>query len=266
MGTSNRNLGQSGSTPLVPSWADDEGFDTPLPEDGEGDRFSAARSDYTRFVNSGGTDRSDLYRAATRYIRNTLGGSDNATKRLGRARTSTQLLLGVLSGVAASGLRSTLEHHGFQNLIGKSFPEVLIGLIDYFCPDGGRTDEAIARNAYVNLLESLEVASIDDTNIITEPQLMTIFEIYCADVIKQRLINDIGSKSYIAPKDIRVIEQIETQLDDFIMGAVSDVVVGFSVPFSQITDENVQTIVEDVYRSSYDILAAYGYESGERYE
>lgn len=75
MGTSTSNHGQSGKTPLVPSWLDDNDADQQpeQPQQGDPKRFSASRSNFTRYVNSGGSGSGSLHRATSNYIRRSLG-------------------------------------------------------------------------------------------------------------------------------------------------------------------------------------------------
>ena len=66
MGTSTRNKGQSGYSPLVPSWLEGEEIlstadgpaaqapKTVIPQDADPNRFRGPRTSFTNFINSGG--------------------------------------------------------------------------------------------------------------------------------------------------------------------------------------------------------------------
>lgn len=260
MGTSNSNPGQRGNTPLVPSWLDDEPGtdnpkeDKPLPPPGDTDRFKYPRGEFTRYINSAGRDSGHLRRAMSSYVRRSLGGASNATQRLGAARNSSARLISILSGIAANGLNSTLEKHGFNDLIGRPIDQVFLGLVDYICPDGGRTDEGIARSAFIDLLPSLKEMGIDNIGGINEAQFTAITEMYFSNVIMQRLINDIGKSIIRLPNNIDMIGTIETHLSGFIQGMVSDAMANLGISVRDITDQNARQIVEDVYRTAYSIL------------
>lgn len=98
MGTSTAFEGQGGHTPLIPSWLDEpdqatadaesaaageppgqdpDSSDRPpgsgLPPIGDPNRFTAARSNFTRFARSGGRDRASLGRAISRYVNSSAG-------------------------------------------------------------------------------------------------------------------------------------------------------------------------------------------------
>ncbi len=269
MGTSNSNPGQKGKTPLVPSWLDDEPQtdqpkeDKPLPPLGDNERFKYPRGEFTRYINSSGRDSGHLRRAVSGYVRQSLGGASNATQRLGAARNSSTRLVSILSGISANGLNNTLENHGFKDLIGKPIDQVFLGLVDYICPDGGRTDEGIARSAFIELLPSLKEMGIDENAGINEAQFTVIIEIYFSNVILQRMINDIGKNTIRLPSDINIIENIETQLNGFIQGTVSDAIVNLGVNIHEVSDENARQIVEDVYTTAYTVLESLIEEAGE---
>jgi hypothetical protein len=195
MGSSTRNKGQNGKTPLVPSWLDDNGggdFKPDSPgnsQDQDGDdstpnstqnpqnsdsnkkqpdknttqptqpdprRFSVARSNFTRYINSGGNSGGNLRRAVSSYVRHAAGGSQNATKRLGAARISTTKLLSVIGGFASGGVSATARLLQLGDIIGKSAKDAFLRIMDFVCPDGGRTDEGIARNAYIEALLEMQ--------------------------------------------------------------------------------------------------------------
>ena len=76
-----------------------------------------------------------------------------------------------------------------------------------------------------------------------------------AKVIEERLINDIGDKSFSLPDSFIQIDEIQQQLSGFISGAVSDAVTKLNVDISQIDSLQVKNIVDSIYKKSYDLLA-----------
>lgn len=104
-------------------------------------------------MNSGGSGSGrDSHRAASNYVRHSLGGSQNATTRLGSARNSTTRLLSVFNSFANRGVETTSRDYKLGDIIGKSASDVLVQIMDFVCPDGGSTDEGIARNSYIEAL------------------------------------------------------------------------------------------------------------------
>lgn len=257
MGTSTRNSGQRGNTPLVPSWLnnDDEPEEQVHPTP---DRFTAPRSNFTRFINNGassGGAKSNLYRATSHYIRSSLGGSKNAVVRLGAARNATTRLMTVLGSIATRGASEAGRIFNLGDIIGKSATEVLLLLSDFICPDGGSTDEGIARDAYI---EAVVTATEFEGKIVDELssiEFLAFLEIYMAKVIEDRLLNDIGNKLFVLPDSVAKIDNLEGQLINFIKGAVSDAVSSLHIEVTSISSAQASVIVDSIYQKAYDILA-----------
>ncbi|WP_335324180.1 Qat anti-phage system associated protein QatB [Heliomicrobium modesticaldum] len=138
--------------------------------------------------------------------------------------------------------------------MGKPIDQIFLGLVDYICPDGGRTDEGIARNAFIDLLPLIKEMGIEENSGINETQLRAIMEVYFSNVIMQRLINDIGKNTFRLPDDIDEINFIESQLSEFIKGTVSDAITGLGIDFQEISDERAREVVDGVYLTAYTIL------------
>jgi len=257
MGTSTSNRGQKGNTPLVPSWlGDNDGEQQPVqPQPVDPKRFSIPRSNFTRYVNSGGGGGGNLHRAASNYIRHSLGGSQNATTRLGSARNSTTRLLSVFSSFANNGVAETSRVFKLGDIIGKSASDILLGIMDFVCPDGGSTDEGIARNSYIEALSTLPEWENKPIESLTPPEFLAFAEIYMANVIEGRLVNDIGNKLFALPKDVAQVESLQGQLKDYIKGAVSDAVSKLKIDIRFIETSQTKAIVDSIYRTAYDILS-----------
>lgn len=263
MGTSNSNQGQKGSTPLVPSWLDDDNSndsvkpeDRPIPSLGDNERFRTPRSDFTRYLNSSGRNGRNLHKAVAGYVNSSLGGSRNATSRLGAAKVSSERLLSLFNGISTRGLNSTLVEYGLGNLIGKTVNEIFIGIVDFVCPDGGSIDEGIARSSFIETLAILDELEITDINEMNESQFLAFTETYISNVIQQRLINDIGNKSIKLPDNIDIVNTIQKQIGGFIQGAVSDAIAKLNIGITAITPEKTRNIVESIYETSYSILGS----------
>lgn len=257
MGTSTSNRGQSGKTPLVPSWLDDNDADQQpgQPQQGDPKRFSAPRSNFTRYVNSGGSGRGSLHRATSNYIRHSLGGSHNATTRLGSARNSTVRLVSVFNSFVSRGVAETSRFYKLGDIIGKSATDVLLRIIDFVCPDGGNTDEGIARTSYIEALSTMPDWENKNIESLTPSEFLAFTEIYMTNVIEERLVNDIGNKLFSLPNNLAQVESIQVQLKDYIKGAVSDSVSRLNIDIRSIEASQTKSIVDSIYRTAYDILS-----------
>jgi hypothetical protein len=273
MGTSTSNRGQNGKTPLVPSWLDDSDGDNsqqnPQKPDGgnrqqenkpvqpDPRRFTAPRGNFTRYINSGGSGGGNLRRAASSYVRHSAGGSHNATMRLGSARGSTARLVSIVSGFASGEVSAIAQRFHLGDIIGKPAKDVFLRIMDFVCPDGGTTDEGIARSAYIEALAKMPDWESKQIETLTPPEFLVFTETYMADVIQQKIINDIGNKMFSLPNDIAAIENIEVQMKDFIRNTVTDSVSKLNVDIANIDQKQSLSVVDSVYKMAFDIMASY---------
>ncbi len=159
MGTSNAYGGAGGGTPLIPSWLQDDGAgggatppsdgSTPAPAAGAppavppapaprpvilaagaADRFTGARSSFSRFASSGGSDRRGVGRAVSRYVSTSAGGSHRAAQRMGSSRGAGAGLVRFLNDASVNGVREALRALNLESLAGRPIEEVFAGLAD----------------------------------------------------------------------------------------------------------------------------------------
>lgn len=261
MGTSTSNNGQNGNTPLVPSWLDDNSQDIQnVPANADSERFRDPRGKFTKYVNSGGRSGDNLHGSVSKYVRYSLGGAKNATTRLGASRTSTARLLSVIGSISERGFTETQKKFGFGDLIGKSASDVFVGIMNFVCPDGGSTDEGIARSSYIETIASMpELNDITIENM-SEQQYLIFLETYMTNVIQERLLNDIGNKTISLPDDINTVGIIQNQLNSFIFGAVADAITQLNIEIGRIENTQTIAIVDSIYEKSYSILEYLGEE------
>lgn len=285
MGTSGRSDGPSPGTPLVPSWLDDAPAapptDDPTPEppspDGAPppvpplpplppppppDRFRAARSNFSRFASSGGSDERSLRRAARDYVRFGTGGSRNATLRMGASRNAARGVVEVLRDFQRDGVSATLRRLNLGDLVGRPFEEVFIGLTDIVCMDGGSIDEGIALDAWLETVADLEGLNVTDPTALTQDQMRDIFLTFMAHTIEGRLLQDIGANGLKVAADLAAIEAFEDQLRDYIRRSVRD---SFSSDIGTpvaLTDRHIQDIVDRTYQNAWELLVTWGDTTG----
>lgn len=283
MGTSTAYGGQSGGTPLVPSWlGSDAGGAPPAPPDEgvpDGDapasvpaappnrpaflpvadpnRFTGARTNFTRFANSGGSDRASLGRAVSRYVSTASGGARQAAQRMGASRGAGARLLGFLSDAQARGTREALRTLNLESLAGRPIDEIFVGLADHICRGAGTVDEGIAREAFVETIIELATLGVTDLDALTPEQMHTVFELYATHAIEARLCNDIGAKAVTIPADAQTALRVQAQLRDFIRRAVSDALTAARAETPTLTSGSVQSFVDAVYESAFGILQAW---------
>lgn len=284
MGTSSAFGGAGGGTPLIPSWLQGDGNDgasasdgpqpaspdgslpavppAPAPRPsapaGASDRFTSARSNFTRFASSGGNDRRSLGRALSQYVTKSAGGSRQAAQRMGSSRGAGAGLVRFLNDANTNGVREALRTLNLESLAGRPIEEVFSGLADYICPEGGSIDEGIARDAFVETIADLAGAGITDIDALTPGQIQTVFELYATHAIEARICNDIGTKVVTLPTDPRAAERVQAQLREFIQRGVSDALNAAGVIIQSLTPDAVIGFVTNVYQSAFEVLQTMG--------
>lgn len=283
MGTSNSNGGAGGGTPLIPSWLGGDGDGLlpdgndpggnppgpmppplpPIPPPAAADRFTSTRSNFSRFARSGGSDRSSLGRAVSKYVSTAAGGSRTAAQRMGASRAAGSRLLGFLSDAATRSPREALRALNLESLAGRPIEEVFLGLADYVCPDGGTIDEGIVREAFIETVAELAENGITNFDSLSAEQMQTIFELYATHAIEARLCNDIGTKAITLPADPAAAGLVQEQLFDFIRRGVADALTSARSAMQALTSDRVLGFVTQVYEQAFSIMQIMGEEAAQ---
>lgn len=287
MGTSSGFGGQSGTSPLIPSFLGDEGAPPatgpdappdgaappPPPPDGQApqpptrppippiadtDRFKAARNNFSRFAGSGGRDRANLGRAVSRYVGSSTGGARGAAARMGSSLGAGSRLLGFLSDAVNRGPAEALRALDLGALAGRPIEEIFLGLSDYVCPDGGSVDEGIAREAFIETIVDLAEAGVTDLDTLSVDQMQTVFELFATNAIEARICNDIGNRSIVLPSDAREAASVQAQLGDFIRRGVADAINAARETIAALTPTSVLDVVTGIYEQAFGILEIMG--------
>lgn len=284
MGTSGSSSGSGSNTPLVPSWLDggdsaplpggndgqdgndqgQHGADTetqpraPLPPIAPPERFRSARTNFSRFAGSGGSDGRALRRAVRDYARSGTGGSGNAVRRMGSSRAAASKALGLFRGIQRDGVQEILRRLNLEELAGRGAQDVFLGLTDVVCQDGGSIDEAIARDAWLETIADLAEYGIDDLDALTPEQIGEVFLSFIAHSIETLLYQEIGVNGFKFAENLDDIDGFDRQLRDYIERGVRDSFQGDLSDLSNKTDQDIRTIVDKTYRDAWDLLQVWG--------
>lgn len=268
MGTSSSSKGPRGRNPLIPSFlggpaAGGSGGGDGSNGDGNGDdgaspsgsdRYKTARSNFSRYAASGGSDHASLGRAISNYIRRSSGGAGGASQKMTTSKSSASRLAGVLSAAATSSPQEALRQVGLGSLAGRPSNEIFEALVDVICPEGGTIDEAIARDAYVETIAALDEQGGIDFNALQPAQVEAILESFIAKSIDAKVCNEIGNRGISVPQTSATAQRVQDQLQDFIEGAVHDAMVGIRERGGLVFGNHVEAIVNDIYQYAFDML------------
>lgn len=285
MGTSGSTRGTGNGTSLLPTFLNDPdggplpGGDGPADgDDGGGDggappeadtprpaipaaapdnRFSSARRNFSTFASSGGNDRRALRRAVRDYVRSGYGNSRNATGAMGSSRRSAANVLGVLRGFSRDGAAQTLNRFNLGALAGRPAGEVLTALTDVICRDGGTIDEAIAREAWLETVASVEAAGITDVDAMTAAEFGEVFLSFISQSVQAKLFQEIGVNGFRVA-DLDEIRAFESQFRSYVDGRVRDSFNADLSDLAQMSDDRITAIVEQTYREAWDLFVTWG--------
>jgi len=224
----------------------------------DANRFTGARSNFTRFARSGGNDRRSMGRAVSGYVSKASGGSGQAAQRMGASRAAGGRLLEFLSNVQTIGVTEALRVLNLDSLAGRPIEEIFLGLMDFVCPEAVTIDDGIAREAYIETIIELTTLGTTDFNSFNADQLQTVFEMYVTHAIEARICNDIGTKAIVMPADATSALKAQVQLRDFIRGAVNDAVTRERAISPILATTKIQGFVDSVYKSAFSILQTLG--------
>lgn len=290
MGTSGPSSGSGTGTPLVPSWLDepgseplpgndgpvppDDGTDDgsqeeqqddrdggpkpPVPAPAPGERFRSARTNFSRFARSGGSDRSAIRRAVRDYVRSGSGGSKNAVRRMAPSRDAAGRALGVFRGLQRDGMQETLRRLNLQDLSGGSVQDIFTGLTEVVCQDGGSIDEAIARDAWLETIAELDQFGIGNLDALTNDQVTELFMSFIAHSIEARLYQEIGVNGFKLADDLDDIEAFDRQFRDYIERGVRDSFSGDMSQLSNMSDDDIRLVVDTTYLEAWELLEQLG--------
>lgn len=283
MGTSTRNSGQSGHNPLVPTWLDySASFNSghqvilpqqpsvqlqqpiqlpiqPIPPNADANRFRGPRTSFSHFISSGGHNSSTMRNGVSSYVGRSLGGSSNATKRLGSSRASTARLYGFLHSLSGpDGFQEVARLLSLDTLVGLPASEFFIRLAEFVCPDGGSEDEGISRSAYYDVVADnpdIMDKAIED---LTEDEIDSISQRYMTKVVMQQIMNGIANNLIRFSETLEQISYIEDAVEELIGQSVSDACAALKQNYVEMTNERAKEITDGIYLKVFEILEGLG--------
>ena len=260
---------------LIPSWVDDPATGVAAPEGTAVDPAAAprqpprtspdlsgagslrgARIAFNQFARTGNRDA--LARGMSRYVRDGVGGSGRAARRMGEARATAGRLLGVVRDFSRDGPAEALRRVDLAGLAGQPAEDVLLSLLEVICPPGGSLDEAIARQGMLEAIDALAEEGLGAFDELTAGHLEEFFLDVVARTIEARILNDIGAKGVSIPDDIGAINRLQAQLHDFVGGTVRGELAGRLSGVASLSDRAVAGAANGVYEAAFEMLAILG--------
>jgi hypothetical protein len=176
---------------------------------------------------------------------------------MGASRNTGAGLAGFLSDVARRGVTEALRTLNLSGLAGRPPAEIFGALVDVFCPDGGTIDEAIAREAFVEMIVELAEIGITDVSVLAADRMPDIFELFIVHAIEARIENDIAMKAVSVPDNTAAAQRVQDILCDFVRRAVHDVMTQ-APDFRTLAEDRIKGWVDTVYAQAFELLRILG--------
>lgn len=277
MGTSSSNSGPHNNTDLLPSWAtgsDSSGLEnntsgeantrnsqsvdssktSKSPSTGN---WAGAKGALTRYANK--TKGSSLKKAARSYIK-TLGGSSKATKASIKGIIAGGAYADFISSISSNGYEDTLKRYGLENCIGKSSKEALALIADKIAPIGSTNDEAIARKAVLDSLDSLyekllsQGKEINTLESLDKGMLKDSVSEFVSIYIFKKWIYEVGialEKNKLTEKEVILLEQ---DIKTFIRDEVKSVLKDKDIVKLNLSTGEGKKMIEDIFELAYSTI------------
>lgn len=252
MGTSTSSKGPDGKSPLVPSWADNDG-------QGPGNnlldqRFSGFRAALGQAASSGGTNTSDLKKALGRYAKNATGGKSNGARRFSTMIGAGGSLYDTLKSLQSGSDTTSLN---ISDLQGQPVDIVIDKIINSIIDVNGDS-ERIRAALNEALAESLDGFTSFDFSSITDEVIIEMMMNYLTQCIFEQIILD--SRTALDKADTpEKAESLESSLLELIKASV-DINFGshLTMGISSINKHDIETVqqnaIQDIWAEWEDYL------------
>lgn len=284
MGTSSSYGGPTGTSALLPPWAQPNG-DVPDGSDGDpnqpddngagqtnGDspkpaepptpihtNFRSAKGSMTRFAGSG--DGRAARRAARAYVRSR-GGARGAATAATAGRAATGRLAGFLANVVNAGAETATRMVGLARIIGENADTAFAAIANALAPSGATLEEAAARKAVNEALcilytkYDLEDGDLGKLDALDADTVAEALRASVVGYVYHRWLEELGRRIEQRAVTPHEAVQLEKQIRDLVTEAVK-------LDFSTVDPLNVdwngaegRRIVERIYQEAYAVLEA----------
>lgn len=168
------------------------------------------------------------------------------------------ILVGITDGYALRVIKRIMEPRFFP---GEILYDVFVALTDALCPPGGTIDEAIARDAMLETVAALAEQGVGNFDELTAEDLQEFFIGVVSRSIEGKILNEVGTNSVRISPDLAAVERAQRMLHDFVDGCVRDRFDRGETSLSDISNDQIDSFVSDLYAAAFDLIQMVGEES-----
>jgi hypothetical protein len=223
-------------------------------------RFRAPRTDFNKYIKSGGSKGSSLRKALKSYSRNAAGGTQRMARRMQVSTSRVAAFYGVVDEFKKKGAAVTLRQFSLESYEGKPVLEILSALSDVIFKDSGKIfddtqDDSITKQAYCDTVVKItELDGIDLDNL-TNDQVEVMMAIFIEETIAHRIINDIGDGLSEKNPDIKELVALEENIYQLVSGLVRNHIMPEIIATNRGDQSSIEQKIENIYRQAFDALA-----------
>jgi len=125
------------------------------------------------------------------------------------------------------------------------------------CPDGGRIDEGIAREAFQNAIVDLAAQDLPAIEELTTDQWNALLIDFLVRSIELRVIADIGQRSLDVPESTARLLEAEAVMRNVIYATVREAVADILGRLNSISESQLQATTDQAYERAWGAFEAY---------
>lgn len=223
-------------------------------------RFTQPRTNFNKYVSSGGKNSGALRQALKGYSRNAAGGTQRMARRMKASTARVARFYSVIDEMKTKGKQVTLQEFNLTSYQNKPILDILSALTDLIFADTGRIyektqDDSIAKQAYSDtVIRISELEGIDLDNL-TNEQVEVMMAIFIEETIAHRVINDIGNNLTEKNNDISELVRMEEGIYQIVKGLVRIQIMPELIATNRGDKNNLEQKIENIYRIAFDAMA-----------
>lgn len=225
-------------------------------------RFQGPRTEFNKYVSSGGSNGAALRSALKGYSRNASGGTQRLARRMQAATSRMGTFYDVVDGMKRRGTQVVLSEFNLETYQNKPIVEILSAFSDVIFSDTGKIyedtqDDSIVRQAYSDtVIKISEIEGIDLDNL-TNEQVEVMMAIFVEETIVHRVINDIGNGLTEKNSDVQDLIRLEENIHQVVRGLVRNHIMPEIIATNRGDKTNMDRKIVNIYRQALDVLAGF---------
>ncbi|MNO62128.1 hypothetical protein D3C76_528000 [compost metagenome] len=265
MGTSSIYNGPKDRNPLLPEGFEDN-YNSDNPNQNEDDNqergevfpWKVTKNAMSQFVTGRSSNKGRIPRS---YVR-ALGGARNAAKSAKSGSKAAIRLGQFLSDVINEGIEATFRRLNIEYR-GKNVESLFSEMVNILSEDSNTKEDIAARNASIDALSQLydfveeNGMDIESLERMDESFFNKVMSSFISNYLIERLLKDLQSRLEKYADNISIAISKEKEVKEYISESVEVKLSDIEFRNIEYRDQNIDTVIEAIYRECYEILEEY---------